>query len=131
MLWDHILFITMHYICRKNIKSKVHVHVRFMDIHVLFLRLPKEHGEHRPPPLTEIPQKAGFCGNSRLCSEESFVAFIQVCTLKQNFNVIKYRTRSNELCNFLNSFYEEGSCLHLSPPFAANVLLSAFHSLRL
>ena len=128
MLWDHILFITMHYICGKNIKSKVHVH---MHTYVLCLRLPKEHGERRPPPLTEIPQKADFCGNPRLCSEESFVAFIQVYTLKQNFSVIKYCTHSNELCNFLNSFYEEGSCLRLSPHFAAYVQLSAFHSLLL
>lgn len=95
---------------------------------ILQLRLPKEHGEPRPLALIEIPRKAG---NPRLCIEQNFSAFIQVCTLKQNFSVIKYRTHSNELCNFLNSFYEEGSCLCLSPPFAVYVLLSVFHSLLL
>lgn len=65
----------------------------------------------------------------RICTEENFAAFIQVCTLKQNFSAVKYRTHSNEPCNFLTSFYEEGSCLCLSPLFASYVLFSILHSL--
>lgn len=98
---------------------------------ILQLRLPKVYGETRPLAFIEVPWKVGSSGNPRLRREQNFSAFIQVCTLKQNFSVIKYRAHRIELCNFLNSFYEEGLCLCLSPPFAVYVLLSIFPSLLL